>query len=563
MRALRRNSKSAMVADDMGLQSTSGIYLLRIAVLVAMLFCGPAAHAQAPAITVSNGTAHVSWPLTRYYYLLQSSTNLSGSNAWNYVGTASPVSALIGNALAQTNFPPITNFAANQIIFTQQTGNVSQFYRLKTPLLIPVFFFAIFYDQLLEFSDSPTILVNGFVHANGSIDTGPGQGASQIFSQTVTTAGTISSPANGGLASNYWSNEVYFNGNPPMITNTPPFVSPVGTNNPHVIIEIPPANENPDSTLGQERFFNEADVVLIVSNTLAGTNPSVRITLQTSYNGSDPGGDSSKEFFHLTNATPIYLDTNSVIQLPFLSLTNTFADQRESQTNMFVTQIDVGAYAAWLATNAAVEGKFFYGLAPILYVADRRNLGTNKLAVVRLVNGSELPYNDSIGFTVATQNPLYVQGNYNVTVDDSHFALSLGSTTNGSTVPAALIADAITILSSNWQDGQSGESYGVRGLAANMTVNAALVVGNVPSTGTTTTTYSGGVQNLTRFLEDWSNSDFVLNTSLVCLFSSEMATNQFQFPGAYFNPPVRQWGFDVTFLNLSRLPPGTPFYSLP
>ena len=488
--------------------------------------------------------------------------NLSGSNAWNYAGTASPVSALIGNALAQTNFPPVTNFAANQIIFTQQTGNAAQFYRLKTPLLIPVFFFAIFYDQLLEFSDSPTILVNGFVHANGSIDTGPGQGASQIFSQTVTTAGTISSPANGGLASNYWSNEVYFNGNPPMITNTPPFVSPVGTNNPHVIIEIPPANENPNSTLGQERFYNEADVVLIVSNTPAGTNPSVRITLQTSYNESEPGNDAAKELFYLTNATPVFLKTNSVIQLPFLSLTNTFADQRESQTNMFVTQIDVGGYAAWLATNAIVAGKL-EGIALVLYVADRRNVGTNKLAVVRLVNGSELPYNDSIGFTVATQNPLYVQGNYNVTVDDSHFALSLGSTTNGSTIPAALVADAVTILSSNWRDGQSGESYPVRNQATDMTVNAALVVGNVPSTGTTAATYSGGVQNLTRFLENWSTSDFVLNASLVCLFSSEMATNQFQFPGAYFNPPARHWGFDVTFLNLSRLPPGTPFYSLP
>jgi hypothetical protein len=552
-----------MVADEMGTQRAWGISLLRIAVFMTIFLRQPTARAQAPAITVSNGTANISWPLKGYYYVLQNTTNLSGSNSWNTVATASTVSALVAGAMAQTNFPAITNFGTNNIIYTQQAANAWQFYRLKTPLFIPVFCFAIFYDQLLEFSDSPTISVNGFIHANGSIDTGPGPGASQIFDETVTTAGTITSPANAGQSSNYWSGQVYFNGNPPLITNTTAFLSPVGTNNPHVIIEIPPANENPNSTLGQARLYNEASMILIVSNTPDGTNPAVWLTLQSSYNGNNPGSDPVKELFYLKNVTSALLNTNSLVPLPFLSLTNTFTDQRESKTNMFVTQIDIGSYANWLATNAVVQGKFYGKAVSILYAADRRNLGTNRLAVVRLVNGSELPYNFGIGFTVATQNPLYVQGNYNVTVDGADFALSLGSTTNGCTIPAALIADAITILSSNWQDGKSGESYAFRNTASDMTVNAAFVAGNVPTTGTTATTFSGGVQNLTRFLENWSSSDVVFNTSLVCLFSSQMATNQFQLGGVYYNPPVRQWGFDPNFFNLSKLPPGTPCYTLP
>ncbi len=46
---------------------------------------------------------------------------------------------------------------------------------------------------------------------------------------------------------------------------------------------------------------------------------------------------------------------------------------------MFVTQIDVGAFAAWATTNVIVTNKITasFGLYPtILYVADKRNLIT-------------------------------------------------------------------------------------------------------------------------------------------------------------------------------------------
>ena len=186
----------------------------------------------------------------------------------------------------------------------------------------------------------------------------------------------------------------------------------------------------------------------------------------------------------------------------------------------------------------------------------------NRLAVVRLVNGSKLPYNSGLGFSVATPNPLYVLGNYNTTVDGTNFDLTLGFTTNGYSVPAALMADAITILSPNWQDRLSGLTYAVRP-AASMTMNAALMAGNVPSTGITSTTFSGGVHNLPRFLEDWTGNTLILNTSLVCLYASQMATNQYQFSGSYHTQPIRKWGFDPNFLDPNKLPPGTPFYLIP
>src|SRR5208283_5690061 len=167
-----------------------------------------------------------------------------------------------------------------------------------------------------------------------------------------------------------------------------------------------------------------------------------------------------------------------------------FTDIREYQTNMFVTQINVGAYASWVITNYYCAGKFSSVSPPaILYVADRRNVGTNKLSVVRLVNANQLPINNNRGWTVATPNPLYVKGNYNVTADGFHFAYLPFSTTNiGSCVPAALMCDAITILSSSFNDATSPNSRPASASSSN-TVNAAIITGNVPSTDVTSTTF--------------------------------------------------------------------------
>jgi hypothetical protein len=270
----------------------------------------------------------------------------------------------------------------------------------------------------------------------------------------------------------------------------------------------------------------------------------------------------------------------------FLSVTNTFTDKREYQTNMFVTQIDVGAYKNWLFTNGFKTSKlwssnYYNGSAnDILYVADQRNVGTNKLAVVRLVNGSTLPTNtpsggvQPLGFTVATLNPLYVEGYYNVTRDGTHFAYTPFSTTNtpACTVPAALLCDAITILTTNFNDVASSNTIGAAKMTSNTnTVNAAIITGNIPSTGTDAKTFSGGVHNLMRMQENWNNVNLVLNTSICCLWASQMATNQFRNPSSftpspinpYYSPPNRLWGFDLNFRDPGQQPAGVPTALVP
>jgi hypothetical protein len=440
---------------------------------------------------------------------------------------------------------------------------------------IPVFQYAVFYEGVLEFSWTANMIVNGPVYANGQICVGTS--ASLNFLGPVTTSKTVGGPTRDGTTPSPWNQGTTFNGG--YVTNVPAFVLPFGTNNPHTLIEIPPASEFPDSSLGQSRLYNRAQVILLVTNLpVSGRPPTPQVTfiLQQGYLNSLPADDPNKIYYTYIWTNSIFTNLSLVAWTnephgieKFLSVTNTFTDKREYQTNLFVTQIDVLGYTNWLATNGFKTTKFNSTPPTVLYVADRRNIGSNKLSVVRLVNGASLPPNYfggvPLGWTVATPNPLYVKGNYNVTADGIHFSYTPNSTTNsGSWVPAALMCDAITILSSSFNDLTSSNTIGTASISN--TVNAAIITGNVPSTSTTATTFSGGVQNLMRMQENWSSSTLILNTSIVDLWASQMATNQFRNStgynpapiNPYYSPPTRQWSFDRNFLDSAKLPPATP-----
>src|ERR1035437_3361015 len=268
--------------------------------------------------------------------------------------------------------------------------------------LVPITQYAIFYNGLLEFSTCATMIVNGRVHANGSIYTGTS--ASLTFNGTVTATGTISSPSWTGAAS--WSDKGTYNGNPTSRTNVPSVALSIGTTNVHDALELPPAGESPTSTLGSSRYFNQAQTVLLVSNT------AVTMKIQAGIDFQVPGDDPSPLLITSTN-TPSALATN----FPFLSTTNSFTDQRENKT-VLTAQIDVGKYNKWLTTNSSILAKFPAGSGSyptILYVANNRTTTSSQIAGVRLTNGVAPPVNGGLGWSVATPNPLYVLGNNNCT----------------------------------------------------------------------------------------------------------------------------------------------------
>ncbi|MGD0260993.1 MAG: hypothetical protein ABSD29_14355 [Verrucomicrobiota bacterium] len=420
--------------------------------------------------------------------------------------------------------------------------------------LIPIFQFAIFYNGLLEFTWCAPFTINGLTHANANIYVGSMD--TLTFNGLVTTTGTISSPAWDGEQTSAYTAAVNYNSL--YSTNSQALTLPIGTTN---VISVLAQNTNSSSL-----YYNAANLILLVSNS------TVTLTLT---NEQTAAGTNITANYYPTN----YSSTNYVqisTNFPFLTLTNTFTDQRESDT-VTVTDINMAILDQWLATNKTAlnyfpntAGVYPLGAAPnIFYAADNRTVtnSSTQLTAVRLNHGTFIPTNtvniagnnQPTGFTVATPNPLYVWGMYNVPSSSNQ-----GTTNTIGVYPASLVSDALTILSPNWVDSQSSIALGGNGKAKAVsdTVNAAILTGIVPSTGSGANQYSGGVMNVSRLLEDWGNGSssvvLTLNTSIVNLFNSARATNQWQTPGVYYYAPTRQFSFNQNFLKYSQQPPGTP-----
>jgi hypothetical protein len=400
---------------------------------------------------------------------------------------------------------------------------------------IPVFQFAIFYSLDLEINPGPLMIVTGKVHSNGNIYAAPVSGLE--FSDSVTASGNILNDRDPNDPQ-YGSSMVAPVYDGQHLEKIGALTLPVSTNNnPDSVEEIlkpPPPGENPNSDLGTQRYYNKAD--LIVTTTTNGVQ--VTTGLWNHFTPVPPD---------VTNASgPGY---------SFLDTSKTFTDFREKKSTL-TTELDVGALKNWM--QDPTRGGMIDGMASLLmghelnsiYVDDQR-FSPGTLTVVRVVDGATLP---NSGLTVATQLPLYVKGHFNLDNGDT----SPGQTDTLQTRPASLVGDAVTFLSQNWDDNNRSTSLSQRP-AANTTVNAAILSGIVETTAVGSKKYySGGVENFPRFLENWSNTSFTYNGSMVVMFDSRFATNFWQQTGIYYNPPVRKWAFDVNFLNQAKLPPGTP-----
>ncbi len=435
---------------------------------------------------------------------------------------------------------------------------------------IPVFQFAIFYNSLLEFTTAGTLTVQGRVHANSNIYVGSANPLT--FSYTVTTTGIITNAAWAGDTQGDYTSTVTYNGSPKTGTGVPNLVLPIGStnNSPTNVIQILyPTNSSDTLAMTQQRYCNKAQLWIMVSNTTyAPSNDLVVIKLQAPPVNGMSYQDTTPYWFtninpatHLTNAS--WTSNNFA---SWLSTTNSFYDFRQQQY-MRITQINVSNFNSWCSNNFAVynpgthnTNKFSSGVPlNIIYAADWRSTNSTTNAAVRLTGGGSSNF-PPYGLTVATPGPLYVMGNY-----DAPNSANLNSTNVNGTYPTSFICDALTILSGSWNDSYNSSSTASGRPATSTTVNGAMITGVVYSTGsggTGTTQYSGGVHNMPRMLENWGNgSTLTLNTSMVNLFPSAVATMPFQWPSTgvvYGVPTTRQFQFNQNYNSAAGLPPGTP-----
>ncbi len=445
---------------------------------------------------------------------------------------------------------------------------------------VPVFQYAIFYNMDLEICPGAGMTINGAVHSNNNIWTvGDGSGANLlVYTTNVTASGSVYLRRSTNDPQSYTTGYVVFNdtlNNP--LNNADSLTMPVGTNNSPTavagIIQLPPSsliapNAAAYSPTGSVYFYNSAD--LIITNNAGGTNLTV---LYDNPNVTPPITPVLPDMMVVTNyhvGVATYYVTNFVYSF----VTNaSFYDYRETDTAQAI-QLNVSNLVAWLTNNISImgtnRGGYQYNQKNMsgstskghginsIYVYNSVPLTTTTLPAVRLVNGAQLP---PAGLTVATAQPLYVEGNYNVRTNAGGTQdLTLGSTVNGQTVPASFVADAVTILSSTWQDSWTSSTALSTRTATSTTINAAAMEGIDPSfTSSSGQHYSGGVENFLRMLESWTGDTLTYNGSIVVLFPSEYATNLWIGPGTYYEPPTRSWGFDVNFSKgQGYLPPLTP-----
>ena len=202
---------------------------------------------------------------------------------------------------------------------------------------------------------------------------------------------------------------------------------------------------------------------------------------------------------------------------------------------------------------------------------------------VRLINGTTLPGiyvaatpANTRGFTVSSENGVYVQGNYNTTgltvnpagnVNSPH--LNYLPQNNNHHIPASIVADAVTILSNGWDDSKSFYSPYNEGnrIGTTTQMRFAMISGDtiatrdaLPNQGGISPRLNGGVHNFKRFLERWSGNRLDYSGSLINLFNSKNNNGSFKCCNTVYDPPIRNWVFDATFLDPGRIPPGTPFF---
>ena len=554
---------------------------------------------QAPGVYQNLVPSQTGWPMQFQYGDGSGHNNLTGVTEGTQYYT---------NMLG-SSFTNLAGYVTDCAI-TSVATTIGQLYTVSATVqqqvhatIIPLFQFAIFYNMNLEIDPGAAMVINGPVFSNQGLWSGTGN---VTYNSMVEAAGMAYTTN----TADPWASGKTDTGTPlgnftampkGPLSKQDSLSLPIGTNNNpsavEAIINLPPGtNGAPNAwaytTNGQMYLFNEAD--LIISNSASGLASSrgtnITILFQDP-NNVTPLTQVSNDFYALktggsTNvlqSTGIFSATN-VAYASYSFVTNVQSyDFREADTDQLV-QVDISKLNIWLTNKATTGGNQYnkksysdkgHGISS-MFIYNKVPPNSSQLPAVRLVNGAQLPSTTdpngtgatTSGLTVATPQPLYVLGNYNVQTATSSAGASALTTNTANTYPAAIMGDAITILSGNWNDAnsayQKGGTLANRATPSATTVNAACLEGIVQSTNSN---YSGGVENFLRLEENWGATSNAVtlqyNGSIVVMFPSQYATNYWPGTGTVYNPPTRKWAFDLNYMNPNKLPPLTPkFYKM-
>lgn len=430
-----------------------------------------------------------------------------------------------------------------------QTANRSQVVVSVNAQTIPLFQFGVFYEGDLEIHNGPPLTFAGWVHTNGNLYL---TSDNQFFKDLVTTAGSV-----------YWERKAYDERRNGVWINRADS-TPVRLDFDSRSDPTPAAFSAQSQSHFDGRLMTSAmgvtplrlplptgmPAIAMIQPRIAGDAPEVQLVKMA-----------WKADFHMTvdvaQLATLCATGMAVLARPggrqapdaaacpliFHGQPDAFLEGREDIRPDLVS-VDAGALQNWILGDSAHR---HIEIMYITFINSNAGISGQDYPAVRLYNGSQLRE----PFTVATDAPMYIQGDYN----------SVGW------FPTALLADAITFLSNQWTDA----AHAVYSSPANTTgmwVYAAIAAGHSATpcdwqvAGCTAPPYGGGLENFPRFLEDWGGSStgrtMHYRGSLVSLFESAKANLHLWSWRGYYNPPQRDWQFDLRFRDPNNLPPGTP-----
>jgi hypothetical protein len=460
-----------------------------------------------------------------------------------------------------TDSDPVGIQTMHQHWLVQSTADVQEFkhtvHRVLDIGLTPIFQYAIFYDKDLELLPGPSMTISGRVHTNHDLYVGVGAGntltiKSDYFrsvgdmyrmrkddgsdtagSVKIQKEGTTSLfdmwsqsqlaskgvPSTSGFDSNFKGYDANGDGDLSDMGDWPDFAvgalsiwgGTVQTAD-HGVKPVEPPS------IGSIKRFD---------NVGAGNGDYSWSAAANDYVFVGPGnGDTSKGRYY-ANADLVIRDLaaydaqGNAVTLPTNALVaKSFYDAREGKT-ITVSQLDISI----LKSN---------GLLPAngLIYASRSDATVSQANGIRLVNGADL----GEPLTVVSEDPMYIKGDYNTT--NKH--------------PAAVIADAVNLLSNAWND---SKKVGQLPTAKPTTFDVAMITGGDETDGSG---YSGGFENLPRFHEKWDGINCAILGSFVKIYASELAKGKWVYGGDHYTAPIRLWDYDTSFNQVSNLPPFTP-----
>jgi hypothetical protein len=380
---------------------------------------------------------------------------------------------------------------------------------------VPIFQFAVFYDDELWTSPAEKMFINGRVHANGDICLQSNDGL--YLDSYLSSAGSIYHGYKYGLYPGV-------NGDVAIKDQNGLYMSmKVGTKwlDAHDTAWYSKASNRWQGRV-QDKAFGQQKLNVPVANK---GNPHKLIERATN----NPDSYENKATLKFVNGQALKKSGSSWIDVTsdmtakgiITSAANKFYDGRDKKY-VDVTDLDVGKL-------------YSDGYAPangVIYFSDDI-ASSNDWPALRLKNATTL----GGGLTVASENPVYTVGNFN---------------TSGKQ-PAAILADALTILSTNWDDTKSTGSKSSR-TAANTTLNASFISGD---TYLGPGKYNGGLANLPRYLEYWGETrTATILGSMVNLWQSQQATGDWTMD--YYEPPARNYSYDNDLDDPSKQPPESP-----